>query len=138
MIRKVLDTDEAPDMWKIESNTDLLLVNSYEALGNVRPSGPTTVFLGGIHKKNKKTSQLSASLRQFLDDSEKVVYVNLNYGIHQYSSRLEKLMKALEEAKVDIVWNWGNGDLVNSTTRIYQGSDLDQEDLLGELHLLFN
>jgi adenine-specific DNA methylase len=67
-----------------------------------------------------------------MDESEKVIYVNLNYGVHYYSSRLEKMMSALETAGYDIVWNWGEGNLVNTSARIYQSSELSQEEVLGE------
>lgn len=118
-------------MWEIESNADLLLVNSYEALGNVRPSVSTTVHLGGIHKKTE-LAPLSSSLKQFMDESKKIIYVNLNYGVHYYSSRLEKMISALETSGYDIVWNWGEGNFINTTARIYQSSELGQEEVLGE------
>lgn len=128
----MLGDDSAPDMWEIESNADLLLINSYEILNNIRPSVPTTVYLGGIHQKHEK-SALSASLTQFLDDSERVVYVNLNTAIQQDPIRFEKLLKALEKSNVDIVWSLDD-DYVNSSARIYQGFNIDQESLLGEFH----
>lgn len=127
----MLSDETAPDMWEIESNADLLLINSYEILNNIRPSVPTTVYLGGIHQKLEKT-QLPASLTQFLDDSERVVYVNLNTAIQQDPVRFEKLLKALEKSNVDIVWSLDD-DYVNSSARIYQGFNIDQESLLGEL-----
>lgn len=121
-------------MWEIESNADLLLINSYEVLNNIRPSAPTTVYLGGIHRKSEAAA-LSPSLMQFLDDSEQVVYVNLNSAIHQYPLRFKKLLAALENANIDVVWNLID-DNVNTSARIFQGSNLDQESVLGEFRNL--
>lgn len=122
--------ENTPDMWDIESNADLLLINAYEVLNNIRPSVPTTVYLGGLHEKIQKT-ELSEDLEHFLKKSEFAVYVNLNGAIHHNSARFEKLLKALENAHVDIIWNLSD-DYVNTTARIYQGFDLDQESILGE------
>lgn len=118
-------------MWEIESGADLLLINAYEVLNNIRPSVPTTVYLGGIHHKLEK-APLPQSLAQFLDDAENVVYVNLNNAIQQDAARYQKLLTALERADVDIVWN-ANEDYVNTTSRIYQGMNFDHESILGEL-----
>ena len=65
-----------PDLWEIECNADLLLINSYEVLGNVRPSVPTTVYLGGIHQQTNDRT-MSPSLKQFIDESENIIYVNI-------------------------------------------------------------
>lgn len=121
--------DTSPDMWEIETNADLLLINSYEILNNIRPTVPTTVYLGGIHQKLHR-SPISSSLAQFLDESRSIVYVNLNNAI-QEPSRLQKLLSALENAQLDIVWNSRAAD-VNTTARIFHCSDVDQENVLGE------
>lgn len=136
IIKNVLNDDQAaPDMWEIESNADLLLINSYEVLNNIRPSVPTTVYLGGIHRKTE-TPHLSSSLAQFLDDSEQVVYVNL-YNVMQNPLRLMKLLNALEAANVDVIWRT-NDDFVNISGRNFQGSNFEQESILGEFtHFIF-
>lgn len=131
IIKNVLNDENAPDMWAIESSADLLLINSYEVLNNIRPTVPTTVYLGGIHQK-LETSPMSTSLAEFLEDSERVVYVNLNSAIQQDTIRFEKLLKTLEKFNVDIVWSL-DGDYVNSSARLYQGFSIDQESILGEL-----
>lgn len=79
---------------------------------------------------------MSQSLVQFLDDSESVVYVNLNSAIQQDTTRFEKLLSALEKFNVDIVWSLDD-DYVNSTARLYQGFNIDQESILGEFHKKF-
>lgn len=117
-------------MWAIESKADLLLINSYEILNNIRPSVPTTIYLGGIHSRSEKTP-LSASLTQFLNDAERVVYVNLNSAMQQDATRYQKLLTALEKANADVVWNLSD-DYINTTARIYQGSGFDHESVLGE------
>lgn len=125
-----MEYEKEVDMWEIESNADLLLINSYEALNNIRPSVPTTVYLGGLHQKSK--TELSPQLEEFLKDSKKsAVYVNLNNAIYHNPLRLEKILRALERADVDIIWNL-NDDYINTTARIYQGFNLDQESILGE------
>lgn len=135
IIKNVLGDVRAPDMWDIESNADLLLINSYEVLSNIRPTVPTTVYLGGIHQKIERNS-LSPSIAHFLDNSENVVYVNLNNAVHPL--RFRKLLAVLENANVDIIWN-SQEEFLNTTARIYQGTDLDQESILGKLqdHLTF-
>lgn len=124
-------------MWDIESGADLLLINSYEVLSNIRPTEPTTVYLGGIHQKTE-TAPLANSLVRFLDESEHVIFVNLNSAIHQNSVRFQKLLESLENANVDVVWNV-HEELINTSSRIYQGTNLDQESVLGkfnkQLHL---
>ena len=131
IIRNVLGESEIPDLWQIESNADLLLINSYEALGTVRPTNPTTIYLGGIHQKKEELVQ---DLKQFLDESNKVVYVNLNFGIHYFPSRLTKLLETLKQLNVDVVWN-NNGEVINTSSRIFQGADLQQEAILGMFRL---
>lgn len=135
IIKSVINENDniSPDMWTIESNADLLLINSYEALNNIRPSVPTTIYLGGIHQRMEKSS-MTPSLAQFLDESEAVVYVNLNNAI-QEPSRLRKLLKAIEKMQVDIVWNSNYVD-VNTTARIYQSSYSDQENILGKQQMI--
>lgn len=117
-------------MWDIESNADLLLINSYEILNNIRPSGPTTVYLGGIHQKSEAAA-LPTKLSRFLNDSEKVVYINLHSAVHQNRLGFKKLLAALENFNFDVVLR-SNEELVNSTTRIYQGTNFDQESVLGK------
>lgn len=117
-------------MWEIESSADLLLINSYEILNNIRPSVPTTIYLGGIHQKLEKIP-LSSSLTDFLADAESVVYVNLNSAAIQQDSRYQKLLTALERANVDIVWSLSD-TFINTTARIYQGIVSDHESILGE------
>lgn len=123
--------EDSPSAWDIECNADLLLINDYEELGNIRPTVPTTIYLGGIHQKVTKTN-MTNKLNEFFRESTNVVYVNLNSGIYYYSNRIDKLISALEALHVDIVWNWSSGDLINTSSRIYQSSDLSQEDVLGE------
>lgn len=130
IIKSVMKYEKTPDMWEIESNADLLLINAYEVLNNIRPTVPTTVYLGGLHEKHQKTD-LPEDLKQFLKKSDKVVYINLNSAIKQSQTRFEKLLKALEKAKVDIIWNL-HDDYINTTNRIYQAYNLDQESILGE------
>jgi cation transport regulator ChaB len=130
IIASVMKYEKTPDMWEIENNADLLLINSYEILNNIRPTVPSTVYLGGLHEKHQKTD-LPEDLREFLKKSEKVVYVNLNSAIQQSQVRFEKLLKALEKTNVDIIWN-SHDTFINTTSRVYQGFDLDQESILGE------
>lgn len=122
--------EESPDMWEIESDADLLLINAYEVLNNIRASVPTTVYLGGLHEKLRKT-EMPQDLEEFLKKSESAVFVNVNGAIHHNPARFEKLLRALENAHVDIIWNLSD-DYINTTARIYQGFDLDQESILGE------
>lgn len=126
----MFDNENAIDMWEIESNADLLLINSYEVLNNIRPSMPTTVYLGGIHQKSE-IQPLSSFATSFLKNTERVVYVNLNSAIHQYPLRFEKLLAALENANVDIIWK-SQDELVNTSSRIFQAYNLDQESILGK------
>ena len=117
-------------MWEIESNADLLLINSYEVLNNIRPSVPTTVYLGGIHQQFEP-APLPSSLTRFMSESKRVIYVNLNNAIHQYPLGFKRLLTALENANVDIVFKT-NEEIVNTTARIFQGVNFDQESVLGE------
>jgi glucuronosyltransferase len=120
-------------MWNIESNADLLLINSYEVLNNIRPSVPTTIYLGGIHQSLEKYP-MSPSLSQFLVESDSAVYVNLNNPI-QESSRIAKLLKSLENLQINIIWNSNSYFDVNTTARIYESSRFEQESILGEKSL---
>lgn len=137
IVRDVMGYEKEVDMWEIESNADLLLINAYEALNNIRPSVPTTVYLGGLHQKTK-TDVLPSQLSDFIKKSEKLVYVNLNgAALSQNPTRLEKLVAALERAGVDIIWNLSD-DIVNSTARIYQAFDLDQESILAHSKVMLH
>lgn len=123
-------------MFEIERQADLLLINAYQALGNVRPVGPTTLYLGGIHHKSAAdlaAGGLSEDLQYFLEHSpEPIVYINLDLDAVADHYRLEKIVRALESLGATIVWNWNQGQFVNTTTRIYQSYDLPQEDILGK------
>lgn len=117
---------------EIEQRADLLLINSYHALGNVRPVGPTTIYLGGIHRKLSLGDEMREDLALFLEHSEEpVVYVNLDLDPVVDHYRLEKIIKSLESLQATIVWNWNQGQFVNTSTRIYQSFSLPQEEILG-------
>lgn len=130
IIAGVMKYENAIDMWEIENNADLVMINAYEVLNNIRPTVPTTVYLGGLHEKRQKTD-LPEDLMEFLKNSERVAYVNLNSAIQHYPARFEKLLKSLEKANLDVIWNL-NDVYINTTTRVYQGFDLDHESILGE------
>lgn len=123
-----------PDLWEIENNADLLLINSYQELVNIRPSVPTTIHLGGIHTNPQEI--LPTHLSDFIESSVNgVVFVNLGISNSQYcitQRRLETLLYAINKLKLDIVWNCDNDLMVNSTVKIYHAHDMYQEDILGE------
>ncbi|XP_055635124.1 UDP-glucosyltransferase 2-like [Toxorhynchites rutilus septentrionalis] len=120
-----------PDVFEIERKADLLLINSYQALGNVRPIGPTTIYLGGIHRKQTTGDEMSEDLALFLSQSEEpIVFVNLDLDPNTDYYRLEKIVKALEDLGATIIWNWNQGQFVNSSAKIYQSYNLPQEDIL--------
>lgn len=120
-----------PNLFEIEQSADLLLINTYQALGNVRPVGPTTINLGGIHRKLTLGDEMREDLALFLAHSpEPIVYVNLDLDPVTDHYRLEKIIKALESLQATIVWNWNQGQFVNTSTRIYQSYNLPQEEIL--------
>lgn len=120
-----------PNLLEIEQSADLLLINSYQALGNVRPVGPTTIYLGGIHRKTHLGDEMREDLALFLEHSdEPIVYVNLDLDPVTDYWRLDKIVKALESLQATIVWNWNQGQFVNTSTRIYQSFNLPQEEIL--------
>uniref|UniRef100_A0A182N7A9 UDP-glycosyltransferases domain-containing protein n=1 Tax=Anopheles dirus TaxID=7168 RepID=A0A182N7A9_9DIPT len=126
--------EQISDLRQIEQNADLLLVNAHQQLGNVRPVGPTTVYLGGIHQR-AQTAQLPEDLSLFLAHSdEPVVYVNLGSTLAGASgrARIEKIAKALEQLDLASVWVIEKDiELVNSTGRLYQSHRVPQEAVLG-------
>lgn len=141
-----------PSIWEIESNADLLLVNSYLTLGNARPVGPTTIHMGGIHAMlEAEDKSLPWHLQHFLESqininnngvaasgagTNMVAYINLGAMLTRAfveSHRMEKLVKILEKSSFDVVINTNGIDddyAINTTTRIYLGSDFQQESLL--------
>lgn len=120
-----------PDLFEIERKADLLLINCYQALGNVRPVGPTTIYLGGIHRKLSLGEEMREDLALFLEQAEEpMVYVNLELDPMVDHYRLEKIIKALEKVGATIVWNWNQGQFVNTSARIYQSFNLPQEEIL--------
>lgn len=141
---------DTPSIWEIESNADLLLVNCYQALGNARPVGPTTIHMGGIHAIAMDDSEKSLPwhLQHFLEgepigtttgasgNNNNVAYINLGAMLTRAffeSHRMEKLMKILEKSSFDVVLNMNgidDGFALNTTTKIYLGSDFEQEILL--------
>lgn len=122
---------DIPNLLEIEQSADLLLINLYQALGNVRPVGPTTIYLGGIHRKLSLGDEMREDLAQFLDQSEEpIVYVNLDLDPVGDHYRLEKIINSLESVQATIVWNWNQGQFVNTSTRIYQSFSLPQEEIL--------
>ncbi|XP_058453428.1 UDP-glycosyltransferase UGT5-like [Malaya genurostris] len=122
---------DLPDLFEIERKADLLLINSYQTLGNVRPVGPTTIYLGGIHRKQSMVNEMTEDLIHFLEHSqEPIVYVCLDLDPVADAYRLEKIVKALETLDATIVWNWNQGQHVNTSARNYQSYHLPQEDIL--------
>uniref|UniRef100_A0A182SX74 UDP-glycosyltransferases domain-containing protein n=1 Tax=Anopheles maculatus TaxID=74869 RepID=A0A182SX74_9DIPT len=134
--------DHISDLRHIEQNADLLLINAYQQLGNVRPVGPTTVYLGGIHQTHSTTAgaKLPEDLNLFLAQSdEPVVYVNLGSSLGGIAGRvrIEKIAKALEQLDLASVWVLDDVmDLINSTGRIYQSHNVPQEAVLGKLFFI--
>ncbi|XP_055549763.1 UDP-glycosyltransferase UGT5-like [Wyeomyia smithii] len=129
LIANAIFGSEVPDLFEIERQADLLLINCYQALGNVRPVGPTTIYLGGIHQSRNMIDGTSFDLNQFLEHShEPIVYVNLDPAADQW--RLDKIIKALEKLDATVVCNWNSGQFINTTARIYQSYNLQQEEIL--------
>lgn len=123
--------DEIPDLWDIETNADLLLINSYQSLGNIRPHVPSTVYLGGIHAS--PLGKLPKDLSLFLDSSiTGAVYINVGTSQTECMSerRFDKILSTAEQLKLDIVWNCDIPKPVNSTIRVYYAPDKYQEDIL--------
>ncbi|XP_058064587.1 UDP-glucosyltransferase 2-like, partial [Anopheles bellator] len=119
------------DLWQIEQNADLLLINSYQLLGNVRPVGPSTIYLGGIHQRPTGTgSGLPADLELFLAQcDEPVVYVNI--AALSGRVRIEKIVKTLEQLEVASVWSLNEASgVINTSARIYQSFSVPQEEVL--------
>lgn len=108
-------------------------------LGNVRPVGPATVHLGGIHQRPSAAGQrrLPDELALFLEQSDApIAYVNLAApsGGLAGRARIEKLVKTLEQLEVASVWLLNENSVpINTSARIYQSYSVPQEDVLGEL-----
>uniref|UniRef100_A0A182IL56 UDP-glycosyltransferases domain-containing protein n=1 Tax=Anopheles atroparvus TaxID=41427 RepID=A0A182IL56_ANOAO len=117
------------DLRQIEQNADLLLINAFPLLGNVRPVGPTTVHLGGIHQR-RTAEPLPEDLALFLAHSDvPVVYVNL--ATMALGVRVEKIVRTLEQLDLASVWSLSeDSELINSTGRIYQSYTVPQEAVL--------
>ncbi|XP_058821654.1 UDP-glycosyltransferase UGT4-like [Topomyia yanbarensis] len=131
LIASVNFGSDVPDLFEIERKADLLLINAYQLLGNVRPVGPTTIYLGGIHRKLSMANEMTVDLIHFLEHSqEPIVYVSLDLDPTADLYRLEKIVKALETLDATVVWNWNRGQLVNTSARIYQSYNLPQENVL--------
>lgn len=123
-----------PDLWSIESSADLLLINSYQALGNIRPIVPTTVHLGGIHAR--KLKELPTDISNFLNFSlNGVIYINFESSKSGCisSMRLQTILYAIEKLKMDIIWNCEEipSLIKNSSIKILNAPDSYQEDILG-------
>ncbi|KFB36996.1 AGAP002783-PA-like protein [Anopheles sinensis] len=121
--------EQISDLRQIEQNADLLLINAFQLLGNVRPVGPTTVHLGGIHQR-RVAEPLPEDLALFLSHSDgPVVYVNL--AVTSAGARLDKIVKTLERLDLASVWALNeDSELINSTGRIYQSYSVPQEAVL--------
>ncbi|XP_049284423.1 UDP-glucosyltransferase 2-like [Anopheles funestus] len=127
--------EQISDLRQIEQNADLLLINAHQQLGNVRPVGPTTIHLGGIHQSRTTIgAELPEDLNLFLSQSvEPVVYVNLGSSLGGIAGRyrIEKIAKALEQLDLASVWALDDDmDLINSTGHIYQSHNVPQEAVL--------
>lgn len=110
------------------------MINSYQALGNVRPIVPTTVHLGGIHAR--KTKELPEEISNFLNfSSNGVIYINFESSKSGCisSMRLQTILYAIEKLKMDIIWNCEEVPslIKNSSIKILNAPDSYQEDILG-------
>uniref|UniRef100_A0A2M4A784 Putative udp-glucuronosyltransferase n=1 Tax=Anopheles triannulatus TaxID=58253 RepID=A0A2M4A784_9DIPT len=131
--------DTISDLREIEQNADLLLINCHQVLGNVRPVGPATVHLGGIHQRataggQEGRTRLPDELSLFLEQSDApIAYVNLAapFGGVAGRARIEKLIKTLEQLEVASVWSLNENSIpINTSARIYQSYSVPQEDVL--------
>uniref|UniRef100_A0A182PDZ5 UDP-glycosyltransferases domain-containing protein n=1 Tax=Anopheles epiroticus TaxID=199890 RepID=A0A182PDZ5_9DIPT len=128
--------DHISDLRQIEQNADLLLINAYQQLGNVRPVGPTTVYLGGIHQRRAAVDELPEDLNLFLAQSDApIVYVNVGASLGGVAgrARIDRIAKALEQLDLASVWALDEDmELLNSTVgRMYQSHRVPQEAVLG-------
>ncbi|XP_070509435.1 UDP-glycosyltransferase UGT5-like [Chironomus tepperi] len=124
---------ENPDINKLRSRVEFLMVNAHPALGYIRPILPNTIQLGFMHIEPPKPLQ-DGPLKTFVDNSKHGV-VYMSFGSNVQSTDLgpeaqKVFLNVFRNLKYDFIWKFESDDLPDKPKNVMIQKWLPQADLL--------
>lgn len=121
-----------PDIYDLNRNVSLILLNSHESLNQAVPLVPNLIEIGGFHVRPPKA--LPKDLQEYLDNAkEGVVYFSLGSNLRSKNLPAEKrdaILKAFSKLKEKVLWKWEDDDLPGKPANVKLGKWLPQQDIL--------
>ncbi|XP_048002391.1 UDP-glucosyltransferase 2-like [Leguminivora glycinivorella] len=130
-ILKTYFGEDTPDLRELESNVDMLFVNTNPVWEGNRPVPSSVVYLGQFHIPPVK--DLPQDLKSYLDSSSGVIYVS--YGSNFSPSSLSEdkislLLTVFSKLPYDVLCKWDTEDLPALPSNVKVRKWLPQNDLL--------
>ncbi|XP_031767087.2 UDP-glycosyltransferase UGT4-like [Galleria mellonella] len=129
---------DAPSVYELQNNVDMLFVNVHPIWDMNRPAPPNVIYLGGLHRNPEK--DLPKDLKNFLDSSEHgVIYVSFGTNIDPSllpQEKIKMLANVLSRTPYDVIWKWDKDDFPNRPKNIKIFKWLPQSDLLSHPKVL--
>ncbi|XP_053603916.1 UDP-glucosyltransferase 2-like [Plodia interpunctella] len=124
--------DDTPTVDELQSNIDLLFLNSHPMITNNRPAPPNLIHLGGLHLKPIK--DLPQDLKQYLDSSTQgVVYVSFGSNVKPANMDTELLnvfIEAFKKLPYNVLWKFDGDNLKDLPGNLKIQKWFPQRDLL--------
>ncbi|KAM3962191.1 UDP-glycosyltransferase UGT5-like [Aphomia sociella] len=123
---------DIPHVQELENNIDMLFINVHPIWDMNRPSPPSVVYLGGMHRNPE--NELPKDLKAYMDSSILgVIYVSFGTNVNPSmlpQDKVQMLIDVLSRLPYDVLWRWDTDVLPNSGKNIKTFKWLPQSDLL--------
>ncbi|XP_063366976.1 UDP-glucosyltransferase 2-like [Cydia amplana] len=133
-VNRILKTyfgEDTPELHELESNVDMLFVNTNPIWEGNRPVPPGVVYLGQFHIPPVK--DLPQDLNSYLDSSRGVIYVSFgsNFSPSTLSEdKISFLITVFSKLPYDVLCKWDTEDLPALPSNVKIKKWLPQNDLL--------
>ncbi|KAL7047612.1 hypothetical protein ACKWTF_003053 [Chironomus riparius] len=122
-----------PDMRKLRSRIEFMMINVHPVLGTIRPLLPNTIQLGFMHIESPKPLK-DGPLKKFLDNSKHGV-IYMSFGSNVQSTDLGQdaqkiFLNVFKNIKYDIVWKFESDNLPDKPKNVMIQKWLPQADML--------
>ncbi|XP_046628500.1 UDP-glycosyltransferase UGT5-like [Neodiprion virginianus] len=123
---------EVPSLEEIESQADLILLNSHHIFSTPRPYMENMKNVAGMHLKPSKP--LPLDLQQYMNSSKNgVILFSLGSAMQSIlmpDDKIKALKGAFERLPYDVLWKWENDTMENKPKNVRIGKWLPQSDIL--------
>ncbi|XP_017779857.1 PREDICTED: UDP-glucuronosyltransferase-like [Nicrophorus vespilloides] len=117
----------------IQSNVDLLFLNSHPSVNDPVPTVPQMIHVGGIHI-NPKQDKVPADVKKFLDDAtEGVVYFSLGSNVKSKDlpeEKVQSILRALSKLKMKVLWKYEDDKLEGKPKNVMIQNWMPQQEIL--------